>query len=324
MTPQDEKKLLAWGEKVSKEIHLTVVLPDDQRIGNALTEFCSMLSSLLPKVIIHKKRSEEGGVPTIEVHKRLWFRAVPLGPELDPFLEALLLQETPPKQVSEAFYGRLHKINVPAMLKLFIAPQCPFCPAVVRKLIPLVFATQFIHLQVIDGTMFPEFAEADGIQSAPTLVFENLRWIGNIHLEEVVEVICNRDPEGLSLTTLKNMIKEGDASKLARLMIENHKIFPKFIDILVDEKWPVRLGAMVCVEEIMAHDPYLASQVIEPVWRRFQSLDNQTKGDMIYLMGEIADLDTISVLQSVLMGTGSDELRIAVTEAIETIQSRHK
>ena len=105
-------------------------------------------------------------------------------------------------------------------------------------------------------------------------------------------------------------------------MIENRKIFPGLIDLLVHEKWPVRLGAMVAVEEIMEHDPGLAAQVIEPVLRRFQSLDEQTKGDMIYLMGETGDLDTITRIKGALHGSSSDELRTVADEAIESIEAR--
>jgi hypothetical protein len=81
---------------------------------------------------------------------------------------------------------------------------------------------------------------------------------------------------------------------------------------------------MVAVEEIIEHDPGLAAQVIGPVWGRFQSLDEQAKGDMIYLMDETGGLDTISMIEGALHGFLSDELRTVANEAIESIEARNK
>ncbi len=324
MTPQDKEKLLLWNEKIKNEIHITLVLSDGYQANNAMDKFCSTLSSFLPKIVVERKKVAEESSPAIEIGERLRYRAVPLGPELEPFLEAVTFQESLLKELPKTVQDKLIKIRVPAMLKLYIAPQCPFCPAAVRKFVALSFANEYVNLQVIDGIMFPDAAESDNIQSAPTVTFDDFRWSGTIRLQEVVDVISNRDPAGLSAITLNDMIRNGGASQVAQLMIEHHSIFPGFIDLLIDEKWPVRLGAMVAVEEIIERDPGLASQVIEPVLRRFPSLDDQAKGDMIYLMGETGTLDTISRLKSAFDGLSSDELKTFAVEAIESIEARHK
>ena len=323
MTPQDRERLLSWGKKISEEVHITLVLSDHFQENNALGEFCSTLSLLLPKIIVQREKAEEDKGPGIEIGSRLRYRAVPLGPELEPFLEALRLQKGLHGELSSAIHDKLDKVKAPAMLKLYIAPQCSFCPSAVRKLVPLTIASEYVYLEIIDGVMFPEAAEANGINSAPTVAFDDFRWSGSFRLQEVVDVISSRDPAALSAATLKNMIQEGAAVQVAQLMIEEQKIFPGVIDLLLDEKWPVRLGAMVVIEGIMEHDPGLALQVVDPVWAHYQSLDDQAKGDMIYLMGEAGSLDTVSRLKSALNNLSSDELRTVAAEAIESIEERH-
>jgi hypothetical protein len=315
--------LLPWVKKISEEVHITLVLSDNFHGSGVFEEFCSRLSSLVPKIVVQRETAEEDRGLGIEIGNRLCYRAVPLGPELEPFLEAILLQEGLHGELTSSIYEKLDKIRAPAMLKLYIAPQCPFCPTAVRKLVPLTIASEYVYLEIIDGVMFPETAEADGINSAPTIVFNDFKWSGSVQLQEVVDVISSQDPADLSAAALKNMIQEGGAMTVAQLMIEEHKIFPGLIDLLVDEKWPVRLGAMVVIEEIMEHDPDLASQVVEPVWGRFRSLDDQAKGDMIYLMGETGSLDTVIRLKRACNGLSSDELRTVAAEAIESIEGRH-
>jgi glutaredoxin len=209
------------------------------------------------------------------------------------------------------------------MLKLYIAPQCPFCPNAVRTLTPLITASDYVYLSIIDGTMFTEMSASDGIRSAPTVALDEFRWTGSFQLEEVVDIMVRRDPTQLSPVTIQNLIQEGSASRVAQLMLKNHSIFKGFIDILTDEKWPIRLGAMATFEEIIETDPGLASQVISPLWSRLPSLDDQTKGDMIYLIGETGNPDTIPRLLRLESEFSSDELKTIVREAIERIKERY-
>jgi len=324
MTPQDTEALLRWNGKISKDIHLTLLFSDDKDRSDALSDFCDTLVSSVPRFVIEKKKVEGELVPAIKINDRLRYQAVPLGPELEPFMEAVLLQETLSRNLSEHIYNALLQVRVPTILKLYIAPQCPFCPNAVRTLVPLTAASEHVYLSIIDGTMFTEISASDGIQSAPTVVFEEFRWTGSFRLEEVVDIIVSRDPAKLSPATIRNLIQEGSASQVAQLMLDNHVIFPGIIDLLTDDKWPIRLGAMVTFEEIIENDPELASQVISPLWKRLYSLEDQTKGDMIYLIGETGTPDTIPRLQRLADELLTDELKTIVQEAIESIRKRYK
>jgi hypothetical protein len=209
------------------------------------------------------------------------------------------------------------------MLRLFISQQCPFCPLTIQHITPLLALNELIHLAVIDCTLFPEMAQAKRIQSVPALLLdEQFRWTGSFLLEEVTEVMTNRDPEQLGSTSLERMLKEGNASKLAEMMLERKVIFPSLLDLLTHHKWPVRLGAMVTMEEITNRDPGLAAQVIDPLWERFQHAEDSVKGDIIHVLGESGNQKVSPRMQMVLDGEYDAEVKEAAREALEKIGSR--
>jgi len=248
------------------------------------------------------------------------YQAIPLGTELSPFLEALTLFNHKSPEIPDYIRQYLDKIRMPVELTLYVSQHCPFCPATVRQLLPLAAANEFIHLTVRDGFLFPEMAKSDNIQSAPTLLLDkNFRWTGSINLKELLEVIVNRDPAQLGASSLEAMLKEGNASQVAKMMTDSGKIFPAFFDLLSNEKWSVRLGAMTVMEEIAENHRELAAQVIMPMWERFHHAKDQVKGDILYIFGEAGNNETISVLKTVLNGDYHSEVKEAAKEAIEKI-----
>ncbi len=318
ITPQEINIISDWNKKIINPTRLTLKF-SNSRQGREMKSFCDNLSSILSKVEVYQEKADENDMPAIMVNDQLIYHAVPLGPELQPFLEAMLQRG----QLTGSITAKLKSITFPTVIRLYIAPNCPRCPAVVSRIIPLSEANHQIKLYIIDGTMFHELAEKENVQSAPTVIFENFRWTGEVKIHELVDIITDRDPSNLSSETLKNIIHEGEASRVAKMMLDNKKIYPAFIDLLVHEKWPVRLGAMVVVEEIIENDPKLASEMIDPVLERFNSLNDQIKGDMIYIFGEAGTPETIAKLTIMLEGSPTDEIRTVALEAIECIKIRH-
>ena len=219
---------------------------------------------------------------------------------------------------AESAQTLLKKEKLPATLTLFIAPQCTFCPAVVRQLFPLPLVDDKILLTIIDGTLFPEIAETHKIQAVPTLLLdEQFRWTGSVPLEEIINTINSRDPASLGAASLENILKEGQASHLAAMMMDDKKIFPAFYELLIHEKWSLRLGAMVVMEEIADQNPVMASDVIDFLWDRFQRLPDPVKGDILYMFGEIKDRRAVSWLEEVLGGDFHEEVKEAAQEALD-------
>ena len=207
-------------------------------------------------------------------------------------------------------------------MTVFISPQCTFCPQTVRRLIALPMTDENHQLTIIDGTLFPELVKIHDIRSVPTILLDDqLRWTGSVSLEELIDTINTRDPVSLRPASLEKIIKEGGADRLAAMMMETEKLFPAFYDVLTHEKWPIRLGAMVVMEEIAGKNPDLAAEALGPLWDRFHKASIQIQGDILHVFGEIGDPRSIPWLETVLSGNFDREVKEAAKEVLEEIST---
>jgi HEAT repeat protein len=136
-----------------------------------------------------------------------------------------------------------------------------------------------------------------------------------------VDVILSRDPSKLSALSLKGMLDDGNAAGVAQMMLESEKIFPAFLELLVHEKWPVRLGAMVAFESIVEQNKNLAAEVVTPLLKAFSKAEDTLKGDILYVLGESRDTRVIPKLKAVLTEPHDHEVKAAAVEALEKLEN---
>jgi len=319
MTPAEEKQLALLNESLSKEIQIELIQTDHVK-SPAMRQFCDELVQRVPKIRVKNELGDPDEIPAIQVHNGLRYQAIPAGTEVGPFIEALQLKDTGTAQVEGTTAARLAEIDLPTHLVIYVSPQCKFCPGALHQLLPLLTLNPNMRLTVIDAMHFPELAENDSIQSVPTLILEDqFRWTGTFQLNEIIEMVLNRDPSVLGPASLEMMLKEGKAGPLAEMMLKKAEIFPAFYELLIHAKWPVRLGAMVVMEEIIEKDPDLAAQTIKPLWQQFDKVDNRVKGDLVYILGQMAPMETAPLLESILKGEYEAEVKEAAREALEQL-----
>lgn len=289
-------------------------------ISDDMGEILRVFLESVPCLQLKTKKNSDQDDPFIRIQDNIRFKARPSEKLLDLFIDILSLSMNP-----DPFIRHLdvEGILAPVFLKVYVAPFCPHCPNVVKALVPLALASDLIHIDIIDGTLFSRKAEADSIMAAPTVICDDRhRWSGPVAAQEILDIILNRKPEELSSHTLKTMIEAGNAARLADMMVQANKVFPSFYDLLTHEKWPVRLGAMVTVQTIHELKPVLSDLIIHALWVRFQHFPETVKGDVIYLTGEVAPGDYCDKLRVVLESGLSDDLREAVEDALETMSGR--
>ncbi len=318
-TPLEEKQIIKLNHQLSQDV--TIGLVSSQHASSKLFyEFCDDITRLVPKIKISKVEAEPQDPPQILIGSRLRYQAVPAGYELPPFLEALAAHESGSLNITEPIKILLKKNKLPASLTVFIAPHCTFCPQIVRQLITLPMADKNLQLTIVDGTLFPEMVQTQKIRAVPTIVLDDqFRWTGSVPLEELIETINTRDPVSLSPASLESIIKEGGADRLAAMILGAEKLFPAFYEVLTHHKWPIRLGAMVVMEEIIEANQNLAAEVLEPLWNRFHQVPAQIQGDILHVFGETGDSRSVSWLKSVLSGDFDREVKEAAEEALEKI-----
>ena len=324
MTAQEERRIREWGEELPDEIRIGLHVTEDTRSAE-LNRFCMNLTRLAPKIAVFHEESDADGAPWIRVGHAIRYHAVPLNMELEPFLEALSRLQQQTSGLSLSLLDEVKKLRHPALLKLYVSPQCPVCPSIIRQIARLPAANEFIALTIIDCALFPEMAQANRIQSVPTIILdEQFRWAGPVQLEELVSIIMNRDPAALSASSLERMLVEGDAMEVAEMMLAKQDIFPQFLDLLIDKKWSVRVGAMVAMEEVADRSPELLVRVVDPLWERFHAVEDPIKDDILYILGKSGSSELAARLETILNAPYSAIVKEAAKETLQTLLEKTK
>ncbi len=319
VTPAEEAHIRSLNAAFDREVTIGVRLTNDPRSGE-IQNFCDHLSRLVPKIRIRPAQALPADKPAILLGPQLAYNGIPSANELSPFIEALAFLKTGAPDVDAAIVRRLQGARPPAAMSLFIAPSCTFCPAAVRRLLPLPFAVEGLRLEIVDSIFFREAAEKNKVRSVPTLILDGqYRWTGAVSLLQICEAIENRDPAKLDKAALQALVTAGGAHDLARMMLDNGRVFPAFIELLTEDNFTVRLAAMVTMEELAAENLTLARQAAAPLQERYPRAVATVKGDILYILGELKSSASRTHIQSVLATDQNPEVREAAREAMEKI-----
>ena len=77
------------------------------------------------------------------------------------------------------------------------------------------------------------------------------------------------------------------------------------------------------METVIEKNIDLAAQAADPLWERFQKVEDPVKGDILYMLGEIGDEMMIPKLEDIITEISNNELRETAGEAIDRIKERH-
>jgi hypothetical protein len=317
MTLNEQKLLRDASLNVPAGTTLRLMVNRDGR-SSEIAQFCERVALLMPKVSIAREQAPELEFPMMFLPNGVRYQGVPRGNEVAPFIEALTGALAP---LAKSLRERLDaSFPPPAALDLFVTSQCVFCPRAVRELMPLANVHRSIRLTIIDAGLFPEPASRNSIRAVPTLLLDGqFRWTGEIALEEVIDLLVTRDPASMGPASLEMLLKEGSAQRLARMMAERNSLFPALLELLCHAQWPVRLGAMVAVEELSVLAPHLGRQAIDAAWNRFEGVSDQVKGDILFLCGEVGERSAAPRIKAVLQSDASGEVKAAAEEALEKL-----
>jgi hypothetical protein len=325
MLPEEEEIIRRWSQGLTHDAPLDLILTDDARTAK-LVDFCDRMAKLAPRVRIRKQQSDTADLPAIGILSNLRYHGVPEANELVPFLKAVAMaaEAETAGTPSAAEFG-LEGIDLPAGLDLFIATGCTHCPAMVRRLAPLAVASDRIRLSIIDAMFFRESAAAENIRAVPTLLLDGkFRFNGVVPLTEVTQMLSRRDPADLPKAILVSSIEDGNAAKVAELMIAHGIVFPALIDLLTDERWSRRLGAMVALETAAEIDPVLAAEAAPLLLDRIATASDTVKGDVLYILGEIGGADLVPFLETIAEGSASTEVLESAEEAMNKIHRKQQ
>jgi glutaredoxin len=330
MTPQDTAFIQKWGAGPDNPTLTLATAPGE--MGDQMGLFCDQLKALVPALKIKKERDETLFSPPAMImgrHGNIAYQALPTGKILGLFLSSLTMAaEDPPDPgrtleltIDDALHAQLQQIDLPVSLKLYMASQCPHCPGTLKQLLPLAAASRHLRLTIIDAQRFELKAQQDQIQSVPTLILDGqFRWSGPIDVGEVLTLCIRRDPTQLSAASLRQLIDDGQAQRVAQMMADADAPFPALMELLTHERWSVRLGAMVTTEYLADETPHLALGLAALLWERFTDLSDPVKGDVLHLFGQVNCDLTRGYLNSVRTGPFDATVKEAAAEVLEEME----
>ena len=171
--------ILDWEQKQTQDQdqdqeqnHTLELLRTDHGEQKAFEIFAHELSALAPSIRMTPS-NRENLLPGFLLKENITYCALPLERKLSPFLAGLSCIQTRTPELSPPIQTLLEKISIPCHLTLYIAMQCPHCPAVVNTILPLSVFCDKINLEIIDGTLFPEAAQTAKVLSAPCLILRS-------------------------------------------------------------------------------------------------------------------------------------------------------
>jgi hypothetical protein len=319
MTPKDQQTIKQWAAH-AVDPGKFVLASGNGAEADAIARFGEQLKQLIPTISIHTDSDEIAFEPPAVVvgpHQNIGFQAAPSGKILESFLKALPPQPPTDKALNHRIAKRLQKIDLPVDLTLYIAPQCPHCPNTLNQLIPLACENRFIRLCIVDAQLFSDKSNKDQVKSVPTLLLDDhFRWSGKIDIDEVLAISVERDPAGLSPGSLRQLIENGQAERVATMMLESQQIFPALIELLIHERWSVRLGAMVTAEYLAAGSEPLSLTLCDMLWERFGDLTDHVRGDVIHVLGESPSDVNQARLMKIASGAYGDDAGEAAAEVL--------
>lgn len=318
MTPGDKTLIQKWRHG-QKDLTITLATAPNE-MGDRMALFCDELKAQLSALKVKKERDETRfSTPAMIMgrHNNIAYQALPSGKILKLFLSTFDTAAEDSPDIDDAISAQLQQIDLPVALKLYVASHCPHCPGTLAQLLPLAAANRHLHLTIIDAQQFDQTAETDQIRSVPTLILDNhFRWSGPMEMAEVLAISIQRDPTQLSAASLRQLIEDGQAQRLAQMMVGAGVIFPALVDLITHDRWSVRLGAMVTAEYLADDAATLALELATLLWDRFADLSDPTKGDVLHVIGQANCDTTRGYLNSVLAGPFEDAVKEAATEAL--------
>lgn len=317
---QEKDQIRQWADGREGGIMLRYATAGHSMDG-LFRDFVDLFSELSACVRMKKDTDAVVSLPSLFIGSQVTYQALPLDRELEPFLAVIGDVHAFSDRIAEDVQQRLVQLKVPALVKVYITPHCPYCPTTVSLLLGLAACSAQIRITVVDGELFPDAAQKDQVSTAPTVILDDqFRWIGSVDAGELVSLMLDRDPAILGADALRGMIEDGNAEGVARMMVERGKLFDSFVQLLGHPRWSVRLGAMVVFETLVEQDPGLAAGVVEPLVAVFSAADELVRGDLLHVLGESGNRAALPFLADVAAGDHDEEVQSAAQEAIEKLK----
>jgi alkyl hydroperoxide reductase subunit F len=124
------------------------------------------------------------------------FSGVPGGHEFNSFVLAVLQAGGVKLKLDESIQNMIKKVVNPLKFQVYVSLSCHACPDVVQAMNQFALLNDNIEAEMIDGSVYPDLVEENGIQGVPT-VFMNGKVFatGQIDTAKLIDKLSETQPE---------------------------------------------------------------------------------------------------------------------------------
>jgi alkyl hydroperoxide reductase subunit F len=168
-----------------------------------LKEMLTQFASISDKITVEERDDSERfrspvtfGLDVNGKATGIIFSGVPGGHEFNSFVLAVLQSGGVKLKLDDSIQQMIKKVANPLKFQVFVSLSCHACPDVVQAMNQFALLNDNIEAEMIDGSVYPDLVEENGIQGVPT-VFMNgeVFATGQIDTAKLIDKLGESQPE---------------------------------------------------------------------------------------------------------------------------------
>ena len=209
-------------------------------------------------------------------------------------------------------------MNSSSRALLFIATNCPHCPAVLQSLTDLIKSGELAQLEIINIQQSPERAKQYNVRSVPWLKIGPFELTGLRSKDDIQQWIEKTNSDSAMGEYFVELMTSGEINKVQQLIQQQPESFRALLKLITepDTNLSARIGVGAIIEDISGSD--LLKQHI-PILAEFsQNTDANIRNDACYYLGLSQDKSAKPYIEALLNDSDAD-VKETAAEALETL-----
>ena len=246
------------------------------------------------------------------------YLALPEGREAGPFME--MLRPGPRSEtasISDEIAARIHDLDCPADILVFVATACPHCPHAVRAATGLAASGPRVTVSVVDAQRYPELAGRCNVRSVPMTVVDGELLISEaVTMGDLAAKVLSRGTPAYETELLRAMVESGSVDRAAERLVASALGPEAFLLAWRKSVLNLRVGMLLAAQEALEKDASTLNGIVPGLIEVLGVEDGALRGDTADLLGQIGHPDARAPLEKLLKDENPDVVEIA-EEALE-------
>ncbi|RME22717.1 MAG: hypothetical protein D6806_12520 [Deltaproteobacteria bacterium] len=261
-----------------------------------------------------KRREHLPALPAMSLYWRgksnIHYLAIPQGPEVLPFIEALI--ELPrgaaghTERWTKLLAGKRRRSDV----YVFVHPACTNCPAAVRAALKLSQVSREVHTSIIDVERFDKLVRRYNVRVVPTTVLDG-SWthVGPVQPGRLAELISRADSVGVRQQVFDSMVDAGRLDDAASWLLRNGSAC--FAGAWKKAGLQQRMALMLIAEKALMQRQDALAEAVPLLIEYIEEAESGAKGDTADLLGIIGDARAVGAIRRLLSDGDPEVVEVA-------------